>query len=276
MVKMHTIQGGGGLDIHVREWGKQNGPNILFIHGWSQCHLCWSKQYNSELTRDFRLLALDLRGHGMSSAPHEVEHYNQSQLWAEDISAIIEQLELVNPVLSGWSYGGLVIADYLRIFGAEKLGAINFVGAAPALNEAALGELIGPGFYENFDSCTNPDLAVSLPGIAKFLNDCFEIPPTAAEFAVMMGFNAVVPPIIRANLAARDLDNSDIFTAIEIPVLVSHGRKDRVVLPSSGELFLRLCRDSHAAWYDDVGHVPFVEDSERFNRDIAALARQVN
>ena len=276
MTTIHTIAGGDGLNIHVREWGKQDAPSILFIHGWSQNHLCWSKQFDSELANDFRIVALDLRGHGMSDAPTEVDHYNQSQLWAEDIHSIINELGLVKPVLSGWSYGGLVIGDYVRIFGTDKLGALNFVGAAPALNENALGELIGPGFYENFDACTNADLDISIPAIAKFLHDCFEIEPTTEEFEIMMGFNAIVAPKVRGNLAARDLDNTDILVDIDIPVLVSHGRKDRVVLPSSGELILKLCKNSIAAWYDNVGHVPFVEDSNRFNNDIAALTRQVN
>ena len=46
-MKVHAVQGGGGLRLHVREWGKANGPTILFIHGLSQSHLCWAKQYES-------------------------------------------------------------------------------------------------------------------------------------------------------------------------------------------------------------------------------------
>ena len=275
MTKIYTIEGGGGLGIHVREWGTEKAPTIIFIHGWSQSHLCWSKQYTSDLLKNFRLIALDLRGHGMSAAPIEVEHYNHSQLWAEDIAAIIEQLDVVKPVLSGWSYGSLVIADYVRIFGTEKLGAINFVGGPPALNEHVLGKLIGPGFYENFEACTNPDHAISLPAIAKFLHDCFEIEPRSEDFEIMLASNAVVSPLIRANLAARDIDNTDILSDIDVPVLVSHGRKDRVVLPSAAEVFLQHCPNAQAAWYDDVGHVPFVENAVRFNQDIAALAEQV-
>ena len=48
-MKTHTVRGGGGLQLHVREWGKADGPPILFIHGWSQNHLCWDKQYESAL-----------------------------------------------------------------------------------------------------------------------------------------------------------------------------------------------------------------------------------
>ena len=43
-MKTHTVQGGGGLRLHVREWGKADAPPILFIHGLSQSHLCWDKQ----------------------------------------------------------------------------------------------------------------------------------------------------------------------------------------------------------------------------------------
>ena len=50
-MKAHTVRGGGGLRLHVREWGKTDGPPILLIHGWSQNHLCWVKQYESALHR---------------------------------------------------------------------------------------------------------------------------------------------------------------------------------------------------------------------------------
>ena len=91
-MKIHTVRGGGGLRLHVREWGKPDGPPILFIHGWSQNHLCWAKQYESALADEFRLVAYDLRGHGMSEAPLEPEHYTDGKLWADDVAAIIDQL----------------------------------------------------------------------------------------------------------------------------------------------------------------------------------------
>jgi hypothetical protein len=59
---MRTVQGGGGLRLHVREWGKTDGPPILFIHGWSQNHLCWAKQYESALADEFSATSLRLVG----------------------------------------------------------------------------------------------------------------------------------------------------------------------------------------------------------------------
>ena len=87
--RVHAVRG-GGLRLHVREWGKPDGPPILFIHGWSQNHLCWAKQYESSLADEFRLVAYDLRGHGMSEAPLEPEHYTDGELWADDVAAIID------------------------------------------------------------------------------------------------------------------------------------------------------------------------------------------
>ena len=40
-MRTHTVPGGGGLRLHVREWGSADGPPTVFIHGWSQSHLCW-------------------------------------------------------------------------------------------------------------------------------------------------------------------------------------------------------------------------------------------
>ena len=68
-MKIHTVKGAAGVNLHVREYGNPTGIPILLIHGWSQSHLCWSKQYDSTLKDHARIVALDLRGHGMSDAP---------------------------------------------------------------------------------------------------------------------------------------------------------------------------------------------------------------
>jgi alpha-beta hydrolase superfamily lysophospholipase len=119
-MKIHTVISGGGLRLHAREWGNPDGPPILFIHGWSQSHLCWAKQYESSLADEFRLVAYDLRGHGMSEMPLEPKHYTDGRLWADDVAAIIEQLRLDRPVLVGWSYGPFVIVDYIRAYDRNR------------------------------------------------------------------------------------------------------------------------------------------------------------
>ena len=79
-----------------------------------------------------------------------------------------------------------------------------------------------------------------------------------------------------ANLAARDVDNKDVLADIDIPVLVTHGRSDITVLPASAEYFMKYCPTAEVSWYDGVGHAPFFEDPDRFNREIAALRHRAN
>jgi len=91
-VKIQTVKGAAGVNLHVREYGKSTGVPILLIHGWSQSNLCWSKQYESALKDDARIVALDLRGHGMSDAPAEIDQYTDGDKWADDIAAVIDEL----------------------------------------------------------------------------------------------------------------------------------------------------------------------------------------
>src|SRR5687768_14489125 len=99
------VTGGGGVQLHVVEAGNPRGRPIVFIHGFSQCSLAWSRQMSSDLADDYRLVAMDMRGHGRSEKPREA--YDDSRLWAEDVGAVIRALRLDHPVLCGWSYGTL-------------------------------------------------------------------------------------------------------------------------------------------------------------------------
>lgn len=60
-VRIHQVTGGGGVQLHVEETGNPSGQQVLFIHGLSQTRLAWNQQLHIELTRDLRLVALDLR-----------------------------------------------------------------------------------------------------------------------------------------------------------------------------------------------------------------------
>ena len=191
--KIHTVRGGGGLRLHVREWGKADGPPILFIHGWSQNHLCWAKQYESALADEFRLVAYDLRGHGMSEAPLEPEHYTDGNLWADDVAAIIDELRLDRPVLVGWSYGAFVICDYVRAYGQDRIAAIDFVEGAVKLGEAAFGTLIGPGFLDHFAGATADDLPTNIRAMRSFVRTCVVKPLPADDLETALCWNIAVP-----------------------------------------------------------------------------------
>ena len=273
-MKTHTVAGGGGLQLHVREWGPADRPPILFIHGWSQNHLCWDKQYQSALRDEFRLVAYDLRGHGMSQAPLEREHYTDAKLWADDLAAIIDQLGLARPVLVGWSYGAFVICDYVREYGQDRIAAIDFVEGAVKLGQAAFGTLIGPGFLGHFAGATADDLPVNIAAMRSFVRACIVKPVPDDDLETAVCWNVTVPAAIRAHLAAREIDCDDVLGTLKVPVLVTQGRADSVVLPAMAEHLLAACPAAEASWYDGVGHVPHLEEPERFNREMAELTRR--
>jgi non-heme chloroperoxidase len=274
--RIHTVRGGGGLALHVREWGRADGPPILLIHGWSQSHLCWANQYQSTLAQEFRLVAYDLRGHGMSQAPPEPEHYTDAQLWADDVAAIIDQLSLDRPVLVGWSYGGFIICDYLRAHGQDRIAAIDFAAGVTTLGQAAFGTLIGPGFLDHIADATSADLPTSIRGMRGLVNAFAAKPLPPEEVETLLASSMTVPVQIRANLTAREIDGDDVLRTLRVPLLVSQGRADTIVLPAMAEHVLATCPTAEPSWYDGVGHTTFLEDPDRFNRELAALTRRVH
>jgi len=272
-MKTHRIVGGGRLQLHVREWGNVDAPPILFIHGWSQNHLCWSKQYDGALSEGFRLVAFDLRGHGMSESPAEPENYTDGRLWAEDIAAIIDQLRLDRPVLVGWSYGGFIIGDYLRAFGEAAIAGIDFVGAAVTLDSAAFGTLIGPGFLDHVPGATADDFSTNIRAIRSFVRGCTARPLPAEDHETALCWNIVVSAKVRAALVAREINSDDFLPTLTKPVLVTHGESDRVILPAMAEHILATCPSATGSWYPVTGHAPFLEEPARFNRELADFAR---
>ena len=136
-----TVQTPDGVMISAQEWGNPNGAEILFIHGFSQSHLSWSRQVTSELANNFRMITYDIRGHGESDKPLDQAYYKDHKRWAEELKTVIEGAKLKSPVLVGWSYGGRIIAEYLMEYGDKSIAGINFVAAFTKV----VPEFLGPG-----------------------------------------------------------------------------------------------------------------------------------
>jgi pimeloyl-ACP methyl ester carboxylesterase len=88
----------------------------------------WTPQFESTLADDYRLVAMDCRGHGASGTPADRDAYRDSILWAADVRAVVEALDA--PTLVGWSDGGLVVSDYLATYGDDAVGHSPFLEAA--------------------------------------------------------------------------------------------------------------------------------------------------
>jgi pimeloyl-ACP methyl ester carboxylesterase len=226
------------------------------------------------LAERFRLVAFDLRGHGMSDAPLEQERYTDARLWAGDIAAIIEQLRLAQPVLVGWSYGGFIIGDYLRAFGQQAVAGIVFVGAAVTLDQSALGTLIGPGFLDHVPGATSEDFPTNIAAIRDLLRACTARPLSAEDYETALCWNIIVPARVRAALLARQVNSDDVLATLKKPLLVVQGESDRLILRAMAEHILATCPTAKASWYAETGHAPFLEDTSRFNRELAEFAAQ--
>jgi len=269
-IATHEILGGGGLRLHAREWGNPDGPGILFIHGWSQSDLCWRKQVQGDLAGAFRIVTFDLRGHGLSEKPLGSEHYGDGQRWADDVAAVIDQTGLERPILVAWSYGGFVVSDYLRAYGEARIGGIDLVAAAVILKPPTFDHF-GPGLLENAQEMCVPDLVANIAATRRFLRACTSRPLGDEELTAALAWNMAAPPAVRGALIARALDGSAVLARVTVPVLVTHGNDDAIVLPSMSEHALSVRPAATPSWYDGVGHMPFWEASDRFDRELAEL-----
>ena len=187
------------------------------------------------------------------------------------MAAVIDQTGLEQPTLVAWSYGGYIVADYLRAYGDARIGGINLVGAAVILRPPAFDH-IGPGMLENAPDMCVPDLFVNTAATRRFLRACTSGPLNDDELAAALAWNMVVPSAVRGALLSRELDGSDALASTSVPVLVTHGQDDAIILPSMAKHTLTVCPAATASWYDGVGHMPFWEASDRFDRELADLA----
>jgi non-heme chloroperoxidase len=273
-IATYDVEGGGGLTLHVREWGNPEGPPILFVHGWSQSQLCWARQVAGPLAEQFHIVTFDLRGHGMSEKPRAADCYLDAQLWADDLAAVIGRTGRDRVVLVAWSYGGFIVSDYLRAYGDQSIAGLNLVGSAVMLKPPTFDH-IGPGLLENAQDACADDLGMNINAIRRFLQACTAQPLSEDDWATALSWNMVVPPEVRGALFSREIDADDVLSSLSVPVLVSHGRSDMIVLPSMAEHVLDVCGTAKASWYDDIGHMPFWEDPARFDRELGEFVASV-
>jgi pimeloyl-ACP methyl ester carboxylesterase len=229
--------------------------------------------WEGQLAADFRMVTLDIRGHGSSEKPLGPGRYDDERLWADDLAAVIDQTRLERPVLVGWSYGGFIVTDYVRAYGDAGIAGLNLVGAAVLLSPPSFDH-IGPGMLENVQDACASDLAASSDAIRRFLRRCTARPLDDEAWTAALCWNMAVPPEVRGAVLARQINADDVLARLSVPVLVTHGRADEIILPSMADHTLEVCQTAVPSWYEGVGHMPFVEDAERFNRELAAFTKK--
>src|ERR1700730_12552252 len=266
-----TVKTPDGLTIAAQEWGNPNGPEILFVHGFSQSYLSWMRQTDSDLAKEFHIVTYDLRGHGNSDKPLDAARYRDSKAWGDEVQAVIDAAGLKRPVLVGWSYSGRVILDYVATHGAGGISGINFVDASIKF----IPEYVGDNL-KNLPLMASEDMLTNINATRVFLHGCFSKQPSADDFETMLAFNMMVPPKVRAGLGGRPLDATAVMSKLTIPVLVSHGAEDKNAKLDTAKYTASVIPGAKLSVYDGIGHSPFYEDAPRFNSELAAFVRTAN
>ena len=105
---MSAITTKGGTQIYYKDWG--TGQPVVFSHGWPLSADSWESQMMFLASNGYRCIAHDRRGHGRSSQPW---NGNEMDTFADDLSELIETLNLKKTVLIGFSMGGGEVARYI-------------------------------------------------------------------------------------------------------------------------------------------------------------------
>jgi pimeloyl-ACP methyl ester carboxylesterase len=158
-----------------------------------------------------------------------------------------------------------MILDYIRHYGEDSIGGINFVGGVTKLGSDAAasvltGEFLGliPGFFSS-------DTQESVRSLDSLLRLCFASELSPEEHYLMLGYNMSVPPYVRQALFSRAFDNDDLLPGLRKPVLITHGNQDAVVKPAVIEDQMAHINRKSVQMLT-TGHACFWDDAPAYNR----------
>jgi len=272
MATIQTVTSADGVRLHVRTSGTPSGRPILFVHGFAQSLWCWQKQLVAPELQDYNLVAFDLRGHGRSDKPGRADAYQSSRTWADDVTTVIEGLDLEKPVIAFWSYSGLVLCDYLRHFSCNFVSGINLVSARTMVGTPSARQMSGTLFVDLVPGFCSTEAGEREAAVRRFLEFLTERDIPYPDFYTMLGYNLAVPAHVCAAMLDRCLDNDDVLQSIRCPVLVTHGDKDTSVLPAMAKHHAQVIPRAKLSLWPGIGHAPFYEDPKRFNAELASFA----
>jgi pimeloyl-ACP methyl ester carboxylesterase len=112
------------VDIFYEDYG--SGQPVILIHGWPLSRKSWEQQVWRIIDEGFRCISYDRRGFGTSSSPWG--EYDYSAL-AGDLNAIIEELDLKDTIIVGFSMGGGEVVRYLTDYGSSRIAKAALISS---------------------------------------------------------------------------------------------------------------------------------------------------
>jgi non-heme chloroperoxidase len=209
---------------------------------------------------------MDLRGHGYSEKPRF--GYDHSQNWANDIQAVIQSLDLIRPILIGWSYGGPIVCDYLRHYGEDFISGVHFVDAGTLAGTKEANRFFSPERHMIHKGFISNDAETCSKSLADFVRLLFYKPPSVEDYYFILGYNTIVPPYVRQEMSRRIIENDRLLSQMRKPVLITHGMEDRVIFYTLALRNAQFISHARTSFYSQTGHSPFWENPDRFNSEL--------
>lgn len=273
---MPFVNAADGTPIFYKDWGPKDAQPIVFHHGWPLSSDDWDGQMMYFLSKGFRVVAHDRRGHGRSgqaSEGHDMDTY------AADAAAVYEALDLKNAVHIGHSTGGGEVVRYVVKHGAGRVAKAVLVSAVPPLmlkTEANPGGLP----IEVFDG-----IRAGVSGNrAQFFRDFaatafygFNRPGVEPQEGVIQnwwrqGMTGSAKAHYDGIKAFSETDFTEDLKAITVPTLVLHGDDDQVVpIADSAPLSAALVKGSQLKIYPGFPHGMLTTHGDVINPDLLAF-----
>ena len=259
MTRFHELPDGARLAYD--DAGK--GRPVVLIHG-----VCMSRRFferNTEaLAERFRVVSVDLRGHGESPASeggHTVAQY------AQDVKHLLDTLGLEDAVLVGWSMGSFVIWDLVRQFGAGGIAAHVNVSQGPTDLDRDGWELGIFPLEELFSTlaAAQDDFRAVMD---HFVPAMLKHEPSADDQAALVaetqriGANAGTCILLDQSLQ----DYRAFVASYAVPTLLVWGADEKVVAAANGPWLQAAQPSAELVVFEESGHCPMWEEPERFNR----------
>ncbi len=265
-----------GVRVHYRDQGNRAGPVLVMVHGFSANLETW-EPWVKRLGAEYRIISLDLPGHGLTRAP---EGYTLKRTGFVDIvDETVSKLGVERFVLIGNSMGGGVTWNYALAHPGKLQGAVlvNAAGWLEPREDGKEGPFIFKVLRNPLGRAIVKDLDVSAMTRAG-LRDAFEPTPDMADDAMVAryvemarapGHKDIILGLM-GSFDPKDAATKEKLAAITAPTLVLHGTEDRLIPVSAAGRFGEAIPGSTVIIYDKVGHVPMEQIADRSAADLAA------
>jgi non-heme chloroperoxidase len=275
-----TITSKSGLlsktELHYDETGQ--GRPVVLIHGWPLSGDSWAKQVPAFAAAGYRVITYDRRGFGQSEKPGKGYDYDH---FADDLAALLDELDLTDVTLVGFSMGGGEIARYISRHGQERLRSVVFAAAVPPYllkTDDNAGGALGDADVDGMQQAASDDRAGFLDGFTtSFFSVDGEIKVSEQDRqdALAMASQAEDKALVDCIAAFARTDFREDLAKVTVPTLVIHGDGDGTVpFEASGRRTADAIAGSELHVVAGGPHGLTVSHAEEFNSTVLSfLAR---